>query len=120
MCPRCNALAWDTVEASGRGVVHSFVLPRHPQWPWFDGTYVVALVELEEGTRLVSNLCGVDPADVWVIGDTPLDVKCARAIGAKAVAVATGWHPADELAACAPDVLLADLSGGIPGFPVPR
>ena len=58
----------------------------------------------------------IDATDVWVIGDTPLDVQCARAIGAKAVAVATGWHPFDELAACQPDVLLADLSGGIPGL----
>jgi phosphoglycolate phosphatase-like HAD superfamily hydrolase len=52
----------------------------------------------------------VDPADVWVVGDTPLDVQCARAIGAKAVAVATGWHPLDELAGCAPDFLFTDLS----------
>ena len=52
----------------------------------------------------------VDPADVWVIGDTPLDVRCARAIGAKAVAVATGWHPFDELAGCGPDLLFTDLS----------
>jgi uncharacterized OB-fold protein len=66
MCPRCNALGSDTVEASGRGVVHSFVLPRHPQWPWFEGTYVVALVALEEGTRIVSNLTDVDAADVTI------------------------------------------------------
>lgn len=47
---------------------------------------------------------------VWVIGDTPLDVRCARAIGARAAAVATGWHPADELAREAPDLLLSDLA----------
>ena len=64
MCPRCNSLAWDTIESSGRGHVYSFVLPRHPPWPWFEGTYIVALVELEEGTRIVSNLCDVDPDDV--------------------------------------------------------
>ncbi|OWK43115.1 HAD family hydrolase [Fimbriiglobus ruber] len=52
----------------------------------------------------------VDPADVWVIGDTPLDVRCARAIGAKAVAVATGWHTLDVLEATHPDFALADLS----------
>jgi phosphoglycolate phosphatase len=52
----------------------------------------------------------VDARDVWVIGDTPLDVRCARAVGARAVAVATGWHPAEELAAHKPDYLFADLS----------
>lgn len=50
------------------------------------------------------------PAEVWVIGDTPLDVKCARAIGAKSVAVATGWHSLDELHATGADLVLADLS----------
>lgn len=52
----------------------------------------------------------LDPARTWVIGDTPHDVCCARAIGARAVAVATGWHPRDELEACTPDLLLDDLS----------
>jgi phosphoglycolate phosphatase len=52
----------------------------------------------------------VDPTEIWVIGDTPHDVTCARAIGAKAIAVATGWHPVDELTACGPDHCFADLS----------
>lgn len=52
----------------------------------------------------------LNPEKVWVIGDTPLDVCCARAIGARAVAVATGWHPLEELRGCEPDVLLPDLS----------
>jgi phosphoglycolate phosphatase len=51
---------------------------------------------------------------VWVIGDTPLDVQCARAIGARVAAVATGWHSRHELAAAAPDLLLADLSDPAP------
>jgi phosphoglycolate phosphatase len=49
-------------------------------------------------------------ADLTIIGDTPLDVDCARACGARAVAVATGQHTVDELAACRPDVVFADLS----------
>jgi phosphoglycolate phosphatase-like HAD superfamily hydrolase len=52
----------------------------------------------------------VDLNRVWVIGDTPLDVRCARAIGARVVAVATGWHSHDVLAAAQPDLLLADLT----------
>ena len=52
----------------------------------------------------------LDPRNVWVVGDTPLDVSCARAVGANAVAVATGWHPLEELVACEPDHVFADLS----------
>lgn len=51
-----------------------------------------------------------DPRRVVVIGDTPRDVAVARAHGGRAVAVATGWSPREELAACRPDVLLDDLS----------
>jgi phosphoglycolate phosphatase len=51
-----------------------------------------------------------DVGPVMVVGDTPLDVDCARACGAIAVAVATGQHRADELAACDPDLLFADFS----------
>jgi phosphoglycolate phosphatase len=47
---------------------------------------------------------------VWVIGDTPLDVRCARAVGARVAAVATGWHSTEELAAHEPDLLMTDLS----------
>jgi len=66
MCPRCNSLAWDTVEASGRGRVYSFVVPRHPPFPWMEQPYIVVLVELEEGTRLISNLCGIAPDDAKI------------------------------------------------------
>lgn len=47
-----------------------------------------------------------------VIGDTPLDILCARHIGAKAVAVATGIHPRHELETAEPDILVDDLSDG--------
>jgi phosphoglycolate phosphatase len=49
------------------------------------------------------------PERIWVIGDTPLDIRCARAIGARAVAVATGWHSQEELTAHGPDLFLTDL-----------
>ncbi len=48
--------------------------------------------------------------DMVIIGDTPLDIACARACGARAVAVATGLHRLDELAACGPDLLFSDFS----------
>jgi len=64
MCPHCNSLSWSTIESSGRGAVFSFVMPQHPPYPWFDYPYIVALVDLDEGIRLVSNLCNVAPDDV--------------------------------------------------------
>jgi uncharacterized OB-fold protein len=66
MCPHCNSLQWEPVEPCGRGTVYSFILPRHPRWPWFEETYIVALIELEEGLRIVSNLCDVDAAEVTI------------------------------------------------------
>jgi phosphoglycolate phosphatase-like HAD superfamily hydrolase len=59
----------------------------------------------------------VVPERLWVVGDTPLDVRCARAIGAKSLAVATGSHSRDELAADAPDLLLGDLTDAGAAFP---
>jgi phosphoglycolate phosphatase len=47
---------------------------------------------------------------VTIIGETPLDVDCARGCGAVAVAVATGQYPRGELAACTPDLLFGDFS----------
>jgi phosphoglycolate phosphatase-like HAD superfamily hydrolase len=51
---------------------------------------------------------------IWVVGDTPLDIQCARSIGAKVAAVCTGWHPREELADHAPDLLLTDLADPTP------
>jgi uncharacterized OB-fold protein len=66
MCPSCHSLEWDTLEASGRGSVYSFVVAHHPAIPPFEYPNVIALVELEEGTRIVSNLIGVEPDRVSV------------------------------------------------------
>ncbi len=57
--------------------------------------------------------CGV-PGEalehVTVIGDTPLDIECARAGSAFAIAVATGGHSVEELQAAGADVVFEDLS----------
>ena len=51
-----------------------------------------------------------DAGHLWVIGDTPMDIRCARAIDARVVAVCTGIHEAAELKAAEPDLLMDDLS----------
>jgi len=49
------------------------------------------------------------PDRIWVIGDTPSDIRCGRAIGAKVLAVATGMFTRHELEPHRPDLLLNDL-----------
>lgn len=53
---------------------------------------------------------GGESAAVVLIGDTPLDIQCARVGGAKILAVATGLFTQAELAVHGPDALVADLS----------
>jgi uncharacterized protein len=66
-CMNCHSLEWGTVQASGRGKLFSFVVMHHPQHPAFDTPHPVGLIELEEGTRLVAPLSGVNP-DALEIG----------------------------------------------------
>lgn len=50
------------------------------------------------------------PSRIYVIGDTPKDIECGRAIGARTVAIATGHYSSDQLRDHAPDFLFEDLS----------
>ncbi|HLN78794.1 MAG TPA: MaoC family dehydratase N-terminal domain-containing protein [Nocardioidaceae bacterium] len=76
-CPECGSFEWDTVEASGRATLYSYVVAHHPKHPAFDYPLLIAVVELEEGTRLITNLVGVEPGEV-VIG-MPLTVEWLEA-----------------------------------------
>jgi phosphoglycolate phosphatase-like HAD superfamily hydrolase len=66
----------------------------------------------EDALALVRREVGPDvqPEQVWVIGDTPWDVRCAQAIGACSVAVATGFYSVETLAAEGPTLAVADLT----------
>ena len=50
------------------------------------------------------------PENIFVIGDTPHDIDCGRAFGAKTVAIATGNFTSEQLASHDPDFLFDDLS----------
>jgi uncharacterized protein len=86
-CPRCGALKQEYAVAAGTGTVYSYVVHRHPPLPGRRLPVVVALVELDEGVRMVGELRGVDPARVR-IGD-PVRVVFDE-LGLPA------WEPAGE------------------------
>jgi uncharacterized OB-fold protein len=64
MCGDCHSIEWDTVEACGRGTVCSYTVLTHPRFPGFEYPLIIILVDLEEGTRLTSQLVQCEPGDV--------------------------------------------------------
>jgi phosphoglycolate phosphatase-like HAD superfamily hydrolase len=62
--------------------------------------------------RRAKEKLGIDfpPERVWIIGDTPHDIACGKAIGAKTIAVATGAFSMAELSALSPTHTFADFS----------
>jgi len=67
----------------------------------------IAAIAKERGSRLLNE--ELSGEQVVVIGDTPLDIRCARAIGAKVLAVATGMVPIEELESHGPEWAVKDL-----------
>jgi uncharacterized OB-fold protein len=65
-CPHCSSLDWDFIVSSGRGVIRSYVVHHHPPVPPFQTPFVVVLVDVAEGTRMVGNLLGVDRSQLRV------------------------------------------------------
>ncbi|MEZ5275789.1 MAG: HAD family hydrolase [Opitutaceae bacterium] len=59
---------------------------------------------------------GFSGADVVVVGDTPYDIECGKAIGAATVAVATGQFSAERLLAHNPDLILRDFRNPRPFY----
>jgi phosphoglycolate phosphatase len=86
-------------------------------WKFFRcGAYGDAVVDRNDlfavamARALACGAPATHPRDVVVVGDTVLDVACAKAAGARAVAVATGPSDVDTLRAAGADVAMADLS----------
>jgi uncharacterized OB-fold protein len=66
MCPSCGETKPEFVVASGRGEVYSYVVHHHPPVPGRTPPFVVALVELAEGVRMLAELVDVPPPEVRV------------------------------------------------------
>ncbi|OGA57629.1 MAG: hypothetical protein A3G81_03895 [Betaproteobacteria bacterium RIFCSPLOWO2_12_FULL_65_14] len=67
MCPHCRSSRREWITASGRGTVFSWIVVRHPvpkEMYAGEVPYVVALVELEEGVRMPTNIVGCEPGAI--------------------------------------------------------
>ncbi len=74
LCPECLSESVEWTRVSGRGKIFSFVIFHRVYHPSFaaDVPYAIALIELEEGPRLVSNIVDCPPAEV--VCDLPVEV----------------------------------------------
>ncbi|MFI0355382.1 bifunctional MaoC family dehydratase N-terminal/OB-fold nucleic acid binding domain-containing protein [Actinomadura sp. 9N407] len=86
-CPHCGSFEWYAAESGGHGHVYTYVVNHHPRHPAFDFPHVVAVVELAEGTRLITNLTGIRPEEVeigmpvvldWLDADPELSLPVFR------------------------------------------
>jgi uncharacterized OB-fold protein len=75
-CPHCHSRNVGWVQASGKGKLYSFEIAYRSLNPAFkiEAPYILAMVELEEGPRLMSNLINIDPDPAVVKCDMPVEV----------------------------------------------
>jgi uncharacterized OB-fold protein len=78
-CPRCSSPEVEWFTASGRGRLYSYVINHRPAPGFQDwAPYVIAVVELEEGPRMMTNIVGVEPAPENLPIDMPVEVTWER------------------------------------------
>ena len=73
-CPRC--FSWDIEwrQASGRGTVYTFAIQYRAYAPGFEPPYVTAIIQLDEGPRLLTNLVDIEPDPEKIRCDMPVEV----------------------------------------------
>jgi len=66
LCPRCSSTNAPWVKASGKARVYTFEITHRPLYPAWDPPYNVAIVELEEGPRMHTNIVGCAIDEIYV------------------------------------------------------
>lgn len=65
-CGHCGSLAWEEVALSGEGKIYSHVIHYHPPLPGFSCPHPIAVVDMDEGVRLLGAMDGTDPASLAI------------------------------------------------------
>jgi|TARA_B100000959_G_scaffold236214_1_gene254912 hypothetical protein len=72
-CPECGSCEVSVVTATGRATLYSYVINHLPS-PGFESPFAIAVVELEEGPRLMSNIVDCEQTPEALQLDMPLEV----------------------------------------------
>jgi uncharacterized OB-fold protein len=92
LCTSCGATP-EWAEASGRGTIHTFTVVRqYGAEPYkSELPYVVAVIELDEGVRMMGNVTGIDPDEIRI----GLSVEAYALLAEEKIAIPY-WRPASE------------------------
>ena len=66
MCGECQSVEWDSIESTMEGEIYSFTTLHYPKVPGYDYPLCCAVIQLSEGTRVVSNIVGIDHEEVRI------------------------------------------------------
>ena len=72
-CPECGSRDVAVVKASGKGRLYSYII-NHMKAPGYEPPFAVAVVELEEGPRIMTNILECEPTPEALQLDMPLEV----------------------------------------------
>ena len=72
-CPECSSREIEVFRASGRGTLYSYVINQRPG-PGFEPPYAIAVVELEEGPRMMTNIVDTPQTPEALVLDMPVEV----------------------------------------------
>lgn len=73
-CPRCFGSDVEWRQVSGKATLYTYAIQYRPQAPGFEPPYVTAVVELEEGPRLMTNLVDIEPDPEQIRVGMPVEV----------------------------------------------
>jgi uncharacterized OB-fold protein len=76
-CPQCASANVGILRASGRATLHSYVIHHRPV-PGFTPPYSIAVVQLEEGPRMMTNIVEIEQTPERLLLDMPLEVVFQR------------------------------------------
>ena len=74
-CPKCGSRDVEVVKASGKGVLWSYVINQRPRPDMGKEPHSIAVVQLEEGPRLMTNIVGCPQTPEALVLDMPVEVE---------------------------------------------
>lgn len=74
VCPKCHSMEVEWTKLSGKGKIHSYIIYRQAFHPSYENDipYAVAIIQLDEGPRMASNITGCEMEDIKI--DMPVEV----------------------------------------------